>query len=152
MRNTERGAIHNSILRTVAGLGTLAMLASPAFAERKDVIDCRTGAYEKTVTLDIRDGDRETISTQPDRLSLTSRERGGVLVEWRNLTYDTPTPLYVGREDQMNRSGVGINVPDTAILRSDNKVHEISFKGRNANDTGSVVKVKGVCPENAPSK
>jgi hypothetical protein len=69
----ERGSFYRKTLAVTAGLGTLAMLASPVFAERKDVIDCRTGAYQKTVTLDIPDGDRETISIQPDRLALIHR-------------------------------------------------------------------------------
>jgi hypothetical protein len=129
------------------------MLSNPAFAERKkDIIDCRTGAYQNAVTLDIHDGERETVSTQPNRLALISRQLGGVLVEFRNLSYDTLTPVYVGSKDQMKTGEAGIYVPDTVIVQDFNKVHEITVNGRNADNTGSVVEVKGVCPKNAPRK
>ena len=131
----EKGSFYRKTLAITAGLGTLAMLANPA-------------SYQNTVTLDIPDGEREPISSDPDRLSLTSRRRGGVLVEFRNLSYDTFTPLYVGTKDDK----AGIYVPGTVVLQGSKKVHEITVTGRNTNDTGSVVEVKDVCPKNAPSK
>lgn len=150
----ERGSFYKKTLAITAGLGTLAMLTNPAFAERKkNVIDCLTGAHQNTVTLNISDGEREPISSRPDRLSLISQRSGGsVLVEFRDLEYDSYTPLYVVGKEQTETGRAGIYVPGTAILQSSNKVHEITVNGRNADNTGTMVEVKGVCPKNAPSK
>jgi hypothetical protein len=100
----------------------------------------------------LRLGEEPPISSDPDRLALISRRRGGVLIEFRNLSYDTPTPLYVGSKEQMGTGEVGIYVPGTAILQGFNKVHEITAQGRNADNTGNVVDVKGICTKNPSTK
>jgi len=146
----EKGSFYKKTIAIAAGFGTLAMLTNPAFAERKkELIDCRTGAYENTEILDVADGEREHISSQPDRLAIISRRRGGVLVEWRNLSYDAMTPLFVVPKDEMATGQEGIYV-DKAILKGSDKVHEITVMARNRENTGTIALVRGICPKNAP--
>jgi hypothetical protein len=144
-------------MRKVEGLAiglTLAMLAGNVdAARRQDVIDCSTGAYQNTETLNIPDGQREPISEMPDSVVLFSRQGGGVIVESKHDIRDVPTLLALGREYHRKGKDTGFYVPsNTVVDQGYRKDHEITIKGRTEDNTGSVVEVKATCLNNAPRK
>jgi hypothetical protein len=148
----EKGSFYKSALKVAAGLGTLAVLSTPAYAERRpDVIDCRDGKQDKTATLEITDGQYERISSYSNHIALISERDGGVRVEAR-VGDPLTTPVTIGKA-QSKRGEVGVFVPgDTATFQGLGKRHEITVKGRTQDKTGSIVNVKGICPTNESTK
>ena len=99
----EKGSFYRATKRIAAGLGTLVVLSSPAFAEgRGDVIDCNEGKHKSTATLEIPDGQSEVISSSlPNYIELVSRPSGGVLVHSRSDIMQAPN-FYTGGTDTIS--------------------------------------------------
>ena len=153
MRNAEKGALYRSTIRIAAGLGTLAMLATPVSAEIKQVIECGTG--QKTETRHIPDGTGNVISDYPDYVVLFSRPDGGVIVRSQHDPRNAPTQLALGNEYRRRVADINIDyyVPSNRVnSQGYYKDHEITIRGRTEDNRGNVVQVKGICLDNAPKK
>jgi hypothetical protein len=153
MRNTERGTFYNSTLRIVAGLGTLAVLATPVSAERKkDTIDCKSGTLQPSIIyMELPDGEYRRISSDPDLVRLLSRRDGGLTIESR-LGSSEATFVTIGKA-KTDTGEVGIFIPgESATVQGLGKNHEITKVGRTPDNSGSWVSVTGECKQNAPQK
>ena len=137
--------LKRAALRVVASMGTLAMLYGCVAETKQDVADCNARAPQQSVTLEILDGESKKISSYPNRLDLVSRRDSGVTVN--STLGDTPLPpITIGNKARLKSTEIEIVVPgDTVYIKGYNKVHEITDKGRGANNSSSVVEVKAYC-------
>ena len=118
-----------------------------------EVIDCRTGAYKNAETRTIPDGQAERISEMPDYVVLGTRRGGGLIVESRHNYMGAPNTIVLGGNYDRQEVSEGFYVPSNSVVsRGNSKDHEIKIMGRTADNTGSVVHIKGVCVDNAPRK